>query len=200
MRRTERQNGFTLLEALIALAVFGLIMVCAFTLYASNQDAYRVGQSRAEVQQNARVALQTAAREIRIAGYDLSDVVSTLTPPTAIRVANQNDLTFVADVTGDGVLDQVSYRLQGGHLVRELSSWDGSSFPTPVAGELADGLGLLTFTYFDDTIPTNAAIAIPVATASLGDIRRVTISLVAADTIVGAQQTFPLVVDVQLRN
>ena len=40
----------------------------------------------------------------------------------------------------------------------------------------------------------------PVATASLGDIRRVTISLVAADTIVGAQQTFPLVVDVQLRN
>ena len=162
--------------------------------------AQRRGQSRAEAQQNARVALQTAAREIRIAGYDLSDVVSTLTPPTAIRVTNQSDLTFVADVTGDGVLDQVSYRLQGGQLIRELASWNGSSFPAPVAGELADGLGNLTFTYFDDTTPTNGAITAPVATASLGDIRRVTISLVAADTVVGAQQAFPLVVDVQLRN
>jgi prepilin-type N-terminal cleavage/methylation domain-containing protein len=200
MQRRYRQTGYSLVEALIALAVFGLIMVGAFTLYASNQDAYRVGQSQAEVQQNARVALEAAAREVRLAGYDLSGVLSTLTPPTAIQVANQSDLTFVADVTGDDVLDQVSYKLQGGRLVRELSSWNGSSFPTPVAGELADGLGLLTFAYFDDTTPTNTAIAAPVATSSLDDIRRITISVVAADTIVGAQQTFPLVVDVQLRN
>ena len=67
-------------------------------------------------------------------------------------------------------------------------------------GALADGLGLLTFAYFDDTTPTNNAIVAPVATSSLADIPRITISLVATDTVVGAQQTFPLVVDVRLRN
>ena len=200
MRGPGQQAGFTLLEALVALAVFGFVTVGAMTLYASNQDAYRRGQTQAESQQNARVALQSVARELRVAGYDPSGVVATLTSPTPIQVANANGLTFVADVTQDGVLDQVSYQLQGGRLVRSISSWDGTAFPTPVPGELASGLSELTLTYFDGTIPVNANLPSPVTTSSLADIRRIRLGLVASDSAIGAQKSFPLFVDIRLRN
>ena len=111
-------------------------MVGVFTLMATNQAVYRRGQSKAEAQQNARVALQTMMREIRVAGYDPSGVLATLPSPTAFQVANQNDLTFVADFDRDGVLDQVSYRLQGTQLVRASSSWSGTAFPAPASSEL----------------------------------------------------------------
>jgi prepilin-type N-terminal cleavage/methylation domain-containing protein len=200
MQRGNRQGGFTLVEALVALVVFGVIMVGAFTLYASNHDALRQGQTKAEVQQNARVALQVAAREIRIAGYDPSGVLPTLTSPTAIQVANPNNLTFVSDVTQDGVLDQVTYQVRDNRLIREISSWNGSSFPAPATSEVAGDIGLLTFAYFDNTTPVNTAISAPVAAADLDDIRRITISLVTSGMVVGTQEQFPLVIDVRLRN
>ena len=67
-------------------------------------------------------------------------------------------------------------------------------------GSVADGLNLLTFVYLDDTLPNNTVIPTPVAVASLGNIRRITIALVTNETTVGVQETFPLVVDVRLRN
>lgn len=200
MRKPDAQHGFTLLEVLIAMTIFSVVMVGAMTLFSSNQDAYRRGQLRAEIQQNARVALQMASREIRSAGYDVSGVMAGLTSPTAIQVANSNRLTFVADVTGDGVLNQVTYRRQGSQLIREFSSWTGSAFSSPASGEVADGIGLLTFAYFDDTTPTNNSIAAPVGSSNLDDIRRVTVSVVTSDAAIDFTESYPLILDVKIRN
>jgi type IV pilus assembly protein PilW len=193
------QRGFTLFELLVAAATFGLVIVGALTMFATASNSYRIGQTRAESHQNARSALELIARELRVAGYDLSDTISGLSSPTPIQVGATNSVSFVADVTEDGVLDRVTYRLQGAQVVRELSSWTGSDFSTPAVSEIADGVATLSFSYFDDATP-NATISAPVASADLDDVRRVTVGIVTSESMADQQQDFPLTVDVRIRN
>ena len=68
-RQTGRQRGFTLIEVLIAMAVFSLLMTGVFTLYSSNSSAFNRSLSKAESRQNARIALDSLARELRMAGH-----------------------------------------------------------------------------------------------------------------------------------
>jgi prepilin-type N-terminal cleavage/methylation domain-containing protein len=192
------ERGFTLLEALTASAIFAFVLVGAASLFATNNSAYNAGQSKAEVQQNARVALESAAREIRMAGYDHSGVIAgSLTNHTSIQTGNATSLTLVADVTNDNVLDQVTYRLSGTQLVRDISSWNGTSFPAATTGVIADCVSSLTFAYFTST---DATIATPVASGSLDSIKRITISLTTTQASVDQQRSYPLVVDMRLRN
>jgi hypothetical protein len=141
--------------------------------------------------------LESAAREIRMAGYDYSNVIASLTSPTSIQTATSSALTFVADVTGDGTLDQVTYQLSGTQFIRKIASWNGTAFPSQTSGTVADGFTGLTFSYFD---ASDTAIAAPVAAGSLANVRRITISTTTTQTTVDQQRTFPLVVDVHLRD
>ncbi len=190
MTRCDDQKGFSLMEVLISLSVFTIVLFAVYTVFTASHRIFIGGEDKIEVQQTGRVAMEMVAREIRTAGYDPSDVMNLLST-TAIQVANANTLTFVTDVDGDNVTDQVTYRLQGTQVVRERSSWDGVTFSAPVPEELADGVTVFTFTYFDgsDNVP-----------ATLADIRRITIGLTVQETGVGGQQTLPLTMDIRLRN
>ena len=197
---SKPEAGFTLLEMLIATAVFGMVMLGVVTIFSKNHSTYTRGQNKMEIQQNARVALARTTREIRTAGYDPSGAIPLQTTAAAIQVAQAGTLTLLADIDGDDVTDRVTYRLQGTQLIREFSSWNGTAFSTPVSGEVAEAVGTLTFAYFDDASPVNNAIAAPVPTASLANIRRVTLGLVTTQQTVGVQETFTLAVDIRLRN
>jgi prepilin-type N-terminal cleavage/methylation domain-containing protein len=61
------ERGFTLAELLVASAVLGFLMLGVFTIQRQGLGAYQVGAARVEVQQNARVALETMFGEIRTA-------------------------------------------------------------------------------------------------------------------------------------
>jgi len=198
METRGNERGFTLLEALVASTVFAVVMVGAVSMFATNSGVYRSGQSKAEVQQNARIALESAAREIRMAGYDHSGVITAaLANHTSIQAGNASSLTFVADVTNDNVLDQVTYRIAGSQFLRDISSWNGTAFPAATTGVIADGVSSLTFNYYTSA---NAAIAAPVASGSLDSIKRITVSLTTTHSSLDQQRTFPLVVDLRLRN
>lgn len=184
------QKGFTLLEILLAIVIFVMVLGAVYTLYTASQTTFARGQGKVDVQQNARVAMGMVAREIRLAGYDPSDVINLL-PTTAIETAGANTTTFVADVDGDGATDQVTYRLQGTQLMRDFSTWNGAAFPPAASAEVADRVTTLTFTYFDGN---------DVITATLADIRRVSIALTAQETAGNEQVTFQLPMDVRLRN
>jgi prepilin-type N-terminal cleavage/methylation domain-containing protein len=68
MRRTLRgARGFTLAELLVVVALLGLVMGAIFTLQRQGQLAYLVGAARVEVQQNARLGLDTMMSDIRLA-------------------------------------------------------------------------------------------------------------------------------------
>ena len=68
MRRIVRDSrGFTLAELLVVCAVLGLLMGAIFTLQRQGQVAYLVGAARVEVQQNARLGLDTMMNDLRLA-------------------------------------------------------------------------------------------------------------------------------------
>jgi type II secretion system protein J len=195
------ESGFTLLELLIAIAIFSGIVVALSSILTSNQLLYARGQGSIEAQQNARIALETITRETRVAGRDLRNTIASLSPATAVQAANATSLTFVGDVNNDDILDKVTYRISGTQILRDFTSWNGTTFPAATTGILADGVAGLTFTYYDDSQPTNLVISAPVAAGSLPNIRRIQVGIVGTQSAAGgAAQTFSLVSDVQLRN
>lgn len=190
MRARDNQNGFTLLEALITSSIFAIVLIAVYASFESSQKSVTWGETKAEVQQTARVAMGMMANEIRTAGYDPSNAM-TLLPTTAVQAANPNTVTFIGDVDGDNVTDRVTYRLQGTQVIRDFSSWVGAAFPAPAPDQLADGVTALTFAYFDgNDNPT----AVP------ANIRRITIGLTTQGPAGGKPETFPLIMDVRLRN
>ena len=193
MKITRNQSGFTLLEMLVSSAIFAIVLFAIYTMHITSQDTSTRGVNKIEVQQNARVAKERMTREIRMAGYDPSSAISVQGSPTAVQVATATTLTFIADVTGDGVSEQVTYQLQGTQLIRESASWVGAAWtPTPPASsELADSVITLSFTYYD---------ANDNVTATLAAIQRITIGITTQEATGGMQQTFPLTLDVRLRN
>jgi hypothetical protein len=66
---------------------------------------------------------------------------------------------------------------------------------------VAEGVTALTFVYYDDNQPTNNVIPAPVASGSLGAIRRIQIGIVGSRNAAGGStQTYSVVTDVRLRN
>jgi hypothetical protein len=190
-----------MLELLIAMAIFSFVIIGIASIMNGNQLAWARGQGQIEAQQNARIALETITREVRVAGRDLRGTIALQTPATAVQTATGTSLTFLGDVDNDDVCDQVTYRVSGTRILRDFSSWVGSGFPAPTTGVLADGVIGLTFTYYDATQPTNAVIAAPVASGSLGAIARIQVGIVGSRSASGGPtQSFSVVSDVDLRN
>jgi prepilin-type N-terminal cleavage/methylation domain-containing protein len=67
----KRVRGFTLVEVMISLAIFAIIASVLFAILIRNQQSARVTTSLVEAQQNARVAVDFLARNIRMAGYEV---------------------------------------------------------------------------------------------------------------------------------
>jgi prepilin-type N-terminal cleavage/methylation domain-containing protein len=68
-RRHPGQRGFTMIELMIATAMLGLVMAGLLGLLRASLSAYARGSNTIDAQQNARVALDRIAKEIREAGY-----------------------------------------------------------------------------------------------------------------------------------
>lgn len=85
------QHGFTLVELLVTLAILGLVMGAALTVYMTGDTIGQTGQNKAEAQQAAR-AVMLIEEELRLAGYGF--------PPAQARftAASPTDMTFWADL------------------------------------------------------------------------------------------------------
>jgi prepilin-type N-terminal cleavage/methylation domain-containing protein len=136
------EQGFTLAELLVGMAVIGLALASIVNVQQSGLQTYVSGSNRVEVQQNARVALQRIAREVRQA--------QALSGQTAEQLTIQTDWNgngVVGEdiaVAVDGVLrgEQITYRRTGNALERRASGLNGGAFVTVMGG-----VEQLTFTY-----------------------------------------------------
>jgi len=82
MERVFRQQGFTLVELMIAMVLGLLLMGGVIQMHTANRQTYRVSEGVSRVQENARYAMAMIQREVRMAGYfgcnsetDLEDIL-----------------------------------------------------------------------------------------------------------------------------
>lgn len=61
----SKRVGVTLVELLVALAILSLIMVAFYTVFRGATSSYEKGQTRVELIQNARIAVDMMASQIR---------------------------------------------------------------------------------------------------------------------------------------
>ena len=65
---SRRSRGFTLVELLIVIATFSVVMAAVYSLYQTQQRSAYSQDEVADVQQNLRIAMDTIARDVRMAG------------------------------------------------------------------------------------------------------------------------------------
>lgn len=84
----KNQQGFTIIELMISLAIAGVVMGALYSLFISQQKVLGVQDQDAEMHQAARAAMDAMVREFRMIGYGVPnsswDGCAAPCPPTKI--------------------------------------------------------------------------------------------------------------------
>lgn len=83
----RRQQGMTLIELMVALAIGAFLMIGAITVFMQSRTTFRVTESVSRLQENARFALEAIEPDIRMAHYwgltSRTNVIAGRPPATA---------------------------------------------------------------------------------------------------------------------
>ncbi|MFP4039660.1 MAG: prepilin-type N-terminal cleavage/methylation domain-containing protein [Desulfosudaceae bacterium] len=182
----SNQQGFTLLELMIAMVVASIL---GLAMYAFQQSQTRLSvtqESLAKTQQNARAAMHFLVREIREAGCDSSGKLFEKDP--AVTEADADSITFSRDLNDNESLadedEDITYlRNAQGNLVRRDNN-TGQSY------EVAEDFDALNFVYYDED---GNRIANADLSDNLRNIRAVLVTVVArsGDALPGAMASIP---------
>lgn len=93
--RKVRDEGFTIIELLVAMTIGLVVMAGVSMTFRSQQRSYLVQEQVAAMQQNLRAAMYHMEREIRMAGCD-----PTFNASAQIVTANVDSVNFTMDVRG----------------------------------------------------------------------------------------------------
>jgi type IV pilus assembly protein PilW len=126
MKRLNRK-GVTLIELLIALVICGMVAAGIYQVFVAQSKAYTVQDQVTEVQQSVRSAMEILLRDLRMAGFDNDNLLSTVTITTPIANLSDNSITVNYEYY-DKTLAQyqkhtVAYWRDGGSssLIRQLT-------------------------------------------------------------------------------
>ena len=67
--RPLQQRGVTLIELMVAMTLGLVILGSALQVFSANKQSFRLSQALARIQEDGRFAMQSMARDIRMAGY-----------------------------------------------------------------------------------------------------------------------------------
>lgn len=149
---TARQQGMSLIEVLIAMAIGAVLLLALTQFYSHARQAYTMQSEQARLQENARLALTLIAREVRMAGYlgcatGGAVTVTATTPPdaptTALAVrgfdngAGWSAPTTVTRVAGTDVLRVIRAVAGQSLLATDMASTSASLSLTNNAASLA---------------------------------------------------------------
>lgn len=127
------QEGFTLVELMIAVAISSIILGAIYQIFIGQRKSYSLQNDITEMQQTIRASEHIMVREIRMAGYKVPEVnIKVDVPGTdftdgekeAFEEATVQSVAFTSDVDGDGIMETIRYSLKENSLVREMWRWD----------------------------------------------------------------------------
>jgi type IV pilus assembly protein PilW len=102
MKRTASdQHGFTLVEMMIAIAIFSIVMTSVYGVYRAQMRTHYVQQQVVDMQQNIRAAMYLMEREIKLAGLNPAGAAG-----VGVSSADSHILEFNLDNSGgynDGI-------------------------------------------------------------------------------------------------
>jgi prepilin-type N-terminal cleavage/methylation domain-containing protein len=173
------RNGLTFTELMIALSIFGVIMVVIFGFLSGARNSYSETRQRAQLQQSMRAVMSLISREIRSAGCDPNEVGFDF-----FGVADDDRISCRRDLNGDSDFndinpdENITYSLVGDTLVRNNGTGDQV---------ILRGVQNLTFTYFNQA---GAQLnAVPLSAANRALIRFVGINI-QSETVEGEPVTY----------
>ncbi len=107
----KNTQGFTLIETMISLVIFGIVMTGIYQTYDSQQATYVKQQQVIDMQQNQRTAIYFLGQEIRMAGYDPTGGTDAAPTTPAIdspglSLATVAELVLTQDLNGDGDIQE----------------------------------------------------------------------------------------------
>jgi prepilin-type N-terminal cleavage/methylation domain-containing protein len=118
--KVSRQKGFTLLEIIVSVAVFGVVMVVAGGALLNIIDANRKAQVLGVGMNNVNFAMDTISRRMRLGSNYHCDIDTTAlnTPRDCV---NANSVAFEGPDGDPAVFeDQIMYRLNSGVIEESL--------------------------------------------------------------------------------
>jgi hypothetical protein len=148
----DRNRGFTILELILAGALGVVVLGGAYMVYDAGWSTVGRSERRADLQQNARAALDILVWQIRHAGYQSLGVA-----PDRIVIGENNLLVIRGDVqvTGALVLSDTLFGIQPNQSTICLAPpclVTGTNVYTVAAAPVVAAFGVvtgLTFNYFD---------------------------------------------------
>lgn len=197
----ESDRGFTLVELLVAMAVGLIVLSATYGVFTLQGKTFSTQERVAEMQQNARAAMDFMTREIRMAGYD-----PTGSAGSGIVSAGANAINFTLDTTStyhgdapDGdtsdANENITYSLYTADGIQKL----GRKSTTNATNQpVAEHIQSLEFQYLDADGNTTATIA---------DIRKIRVTITAKTakpdpdyTLNGGYRTYALTSIIVPRN
>lgn len=112
----RNQNGFTLTELMVVLALLGLVLAGIYQLLFFSQRSYESAGAESGIAQEARLFVMRLERDIRNARQ-------AATGTNAVTIT-ENRINIYTDVTADGKPELVVYRLNNGALQRAVVQRD----------------------------------------------------------------------------
>lgn len=172
--RTSNQ-GFTITECLVAMAISGIVITAIYSTLYSQHNTYSKQEQIVAMQQRLRAAMYFMEREIRMAGYDPTGLAV-----AGIQTANSNTIRITEDITDDAgtgdpdgdtgdTNEDITYALfdADGDGDTDLARNDVNAAGNQT---IAENIDALDFVYLDQN---------GTPTATLSEIRSVQISVVA---------------------
>jgi len=141
----KNERGYTLQELLVAIPLGMLIMTGVMTVFISQSRSYHAQEQLNEMQQNARAAMDIMVREIKMAGYDPTDIPGFDALPTtsATQIRIVANIVDTNNVTTDDNED-ITYTYDAANNL--IQRRDGTGAPETLAENISD----LEFKYLDE--------------------------------------------------
>lgn len=141
--RGSREQGFTLAELLVAIAIASIVLVAISAIFTNSVRVYTLENAKAALQQEMRAALEIMARDIRMANYN-----PRRKPGFKIKTAVGTRFHFITDLNEDGLVDPapsfpdcevLSYRLDAANNGLQVICGEGTGSQDPQT--LVGGVG-----------------------------------------------------------